>query len=235
MNEIERIEILVKAKDFFRNTLVKNHLKNTLKLKKLKEFKVNPFLEKYLASFAFGDTSSESIAKALIYPRILGTSITTSFGTHMQNFCHEVLGGYASVVSGIDIEFVDATDNRKKFCQIKSGPSTINDGDITSIKNDFGSIKNIARTNKLPNFNPNRDCIVGVFYGINSDLSGCYKQLHKEYPVYIGQEFWLRLTGDENFYNELIDAFASVAVEIDSTETISEVIAALAIEIDAIC
>ena len=79
MNEQERLEILAKAKDFFKNNIVENHIKNTKKLKKVKEFIINPFLVNYLANFAFGNTSKENIAKALVYPRILGTSINTSF------------------------------------------------------------------------------------------------------------------------------------------------------------
>ena len=177
-----------------------------------------------MANFAFGDTSKESLAKALIYPRVLGTSINTTFGNQIQTFCCEVLSGLASTTSGIDIEFVDAIDGRRKYCQIKSGPNTINFADITSIKDDFKAIKNLARVNRLPNFNPNIDCIVGILYGVESDLSQFYKTINEEYPVVIGQDFWYRLTGDENFYNELIETFTSIADEVDSTDLISEVI-----------
>ena len=224
MNEQEKREILSKAKALFKDNIVENHIKNTKKLKKKKEFIINPFLINYLANFAFGDTSKESIAKALVYPRILGTSINTSFGAQIQTFCCEVLSGLASTTSGIDIEFVDALDGRKKYCQIKSGPNTINHADITSIKDDFKAIKNLARVNHLPNFNPNIDCIVGVLYGEPDNLSQFYKTINEEYPVIIGQEFWHRLTGDESFYNELIDSFVSVADEVDSTDLIKEVI-----------
>jgi len=50
------------------------------KTKKASEFNINPFTATYLANFLTGDASPESIAKALIYPRILGTSINTTFG-----------------------------------------------------------------------------------------------------------------------------------------------------------
>ena len=228
MNEQDKQEILSKAKVFFKDNIVENHIKNTKKLKKVKEFIINPFLVNYLANFAFGNTSKENIAKTLVYPRILGTSINTSFGTQIQTFCCEVLSGLASTTSGIDIEFVDAIDGRKKYCQIKSGPNTINHADITSIKDDFKAIKNLARTNRLPNFNPNIDCIVGVLYGTENDLSQFYKNINEEYPVIIGQEFWYRLTGDENFYNELINTFVSIADEVDSTDLINDVIQELA-------
>lgn len=76
----------------------------------------------------------------------------------------------------------------------------------------------------MPNFNPNIDCIVGVLYGEPDNLSQFYKTINEEYPVIIGQEFWHRLTGDENFYNELINSFVSIADEVDSTDLINEVI-----------
>jgi len=162
MTELQRQEILNKAKVFFRDTIAVNHVKNTVKLESLKEFNINPFLEKYLANFAFGSGTPENIAKALIFPRVIGTSISTSFGTNMQNFCSEVLSGYASLTSGIDIEFKDEIDGRRKFCQIKSGPDTINKDDVVTIINHFDTIRNLARQNRQTDINPTIDCIVGV-------------------------------------------------------------------------
>jgi hypothetical protein len=232
MNDTERQEILQKSKEFFRDRIVNPHIENTKKCKKLKEFNINPFLHKYLSNYAFGDSSPEHMAKALLYPRILGTSITTSFGTQLQYFCNDVLNSYASTTSGIDIEFVDAIDGRRKFCQVKAGPTTINNDDVTTVINHFTAIKNLARTNRMTELNPMTDCVVGVFYGTFQQLSANYKNIAKEHPVYCGKEFWHRLTGDENFYYDLIDAFAEVAVEMDSTELIQEVTNDLAQEIE---
>lgn len=75
----------------------------------------------YLANFLTGNSSPKSIAKALIYPRILGTSITTSFGTNIQKFTNDVLDAFGSTTPGIDIEFIDRIDGHKKYCQMKSG------------------------------------------------------------------------------------------------------------------
>lgn len=232
MTEQQRREILVKAKTFFKETIAVNHVKNTEKLKDLKHFNVNPFLVNYLANYAFGDTSSLSIAKALIYPRVLGTSITTSFGTKMQEFCNDALSSYASLVSGIDIEFIDAIDGRRKYCQTKAGPQTINYDDVTSIKNHFDAVKNLARTNRQTDINPTIDCIVGVLYGTFDDVSAFYKTINKDYPVICGKEFWHRLTGDVNFYEELISAFAEVAVDIDGRDIIEDTITRLAEQIE---
>lgn len=231
MTDQERQEILEKAKEFFTDTIAERHVQNTLKCKDLKEFNVNPFLSTYLANYAFGDGSPKSIAKALIYPRILGTSITTSFGTNMQNFCNIALSSFASLIQGVDIQFEDALDGRQKYCQIKAGPNTINKDDVTTIVNHFKDVKNLARTNRHMEINPSIDCIVGVLYGEPSDLSAFYQTINSEYPVICGKNFWHRLTGDEDFYTDLIETFATVAIDIDGTELIQDTINKLAEQI----
>jgi len=231
MTESERREILEKSKKFFREREAENHKANTEKLLSLQKFNINPFTHKYLANFAFGDSTPENMAKALVYPRVLGTSISTTFGTQLQYFCNEVLDSYASTTAGIDIEFVDALDGRRKYCQVKAGPQTINHDDVTTICNHFNAIKNLARTNGMVNFNPLFDCVVGVFYGTPESLSGCYREIMKQYPVFCGKEFWYRLTGDEYFYEELINAFAEVADEINCSDAVESVTQRLAEEI----
>lgn len=229
MTEAEKQQILLDAKRFFRSKIAEKHIANTEKLNSLDKFNINPFTHKYLAQFAFGDSSPENMAKAILYPRILGTSISTTFGTQLQYFCNEVLSSYASTTSGIDIEFIDALDGRRKYCQVKSGPTTINHDDVKTIKDHFKAIQNLARTNHL-NLNIT-DCIVGVFYGTEETLSQSYKKINEDYPVYVGKEFWYRLTGDDSFYSCLINAFAEVAEEMDSSELIQEMLHKLATEI----
>src|SRR5699024_1073932 len=102
--------------------IAKSHMANTEKLTSLEQFNVNPFLNKYLANFLTGNDDSRSVAKALVYPRVLGTSINTTFGNQMQSFISDVLGGQGSLSPGIDIEFIDKIDGHKKYCQIKAGP-----------------------------------------------------------------------------------------------------------------
>ncbi|WP_434799185.1 PmeII family type II restriction endonuclease [Terrisporobacter vanillatitrophus] len=228
MTEQEKQEILDKAKDFFTNTLVANHKKNTEKLK-LKSFNINPFLIKYLSNFMSGSSNPEDIAKALVYPRVLGTSINTSFGTNLQKFCTSTLEGFSSTTSGIDIEFIDYTDGRKKYCQIKAGPNTINKDDVKTIVDHFGAVKRLARTNGLSlNYD---DLIVGVFYGAKNELNAHYKKIDEEYPVIVGQDFWYRLTGDENFYYDLIDTIAESALDEDCTALLDDTIKKLTEEI----
>ncbi len=229
MNDQEKKEILIKAREFFKDTVAKNHIINLKKLNKLSKFNYNPFLMDYNATFLTGNSDSKSIARQLVYARAMVTSINTSFGTHMQKFCSKVLSGFASVVEGIDIEFIDHLDNRKKYCQTKLGPQTINKDDIKTIKDHFTHIKRLAQTNSMDL--QYGDLIVGVFYGTEKQLSSMYKQMQQEYPVYVGKEFWQRLTGDENFYSELINAFGEVAKEADGKDLLEKVIGELATDI----
>lgn len=219
--------ILEKAKDWFRETIAKNHIKNTKKLINPSEFNINPFLAIYLANYYTGNSNPESIAQTLVLPRILGTSITTSFGTNIQTFTSVVLDAFGSVVPGIDIEFIDQIDGDKKYCQLKAGPNTINKDDVETIANHFTDTRNLARTNRLKIGID--DMIVGVIYGHESELSSHYKRITTQYhyPVLIGKDFWHRLTGDENFYSDLIKVIGSVAREADYSQEVKAIIESL--------
>ncbi len=233
MNKKQKQRILDSGKDYFRKIIIPNHLKG-LKSLKLKDFKINPFLVNYLAAFLCGNTEPESLAKALVYPRILGTSINTSFGQNIQIFISGLaeITGSASGIDGIDIEFIDALDGRKKYCQCKAGPQTINKDDVATILGHFTHLQNKARLDRMDvNLS---DMIVGVLYGDRSELSGNYKNIDKTCPVYCGAEFWEHLTGDKQFYHRLAKAFGEVVEEdnIDGSLLISAKIKDIAKEIE---
>lgn len=225
----ERKQILELVKNWFRTVILPNHIKNTVKLTDPDIFDINPFLAPYLAGFLTGELTPDSVAKALLYPRVLGTSITTSFGQNMQKFISDVLkDSFGSLVAGIDIEFIDAIDGRKKYCQAKLGPNTINKDDIETIHNHFRAARNLGRTNNIAV--QHGDLVVGILYGEPGQESNHYQKLRDNhgYPLYIGQEFWHRLTGDPDFYQELRVAIAEVAVEAKGSEIIKSVAETLA-------
>ena len=228
MTKKERELILNQAKEWFRTVILPNHLRNTRKLATSTELDINPFLAPYLAVYLTGEISPEALAKVLIYPRVLGSSINTSFGQNIQKFISDVLGSFGSLVPGIDIEFVDQIDRRKKYCQVKLGPNTINKDDVASIHGHFKSARNLGRTNNVQV--AHGDLVVAILYGEPGQESNHYKRLHEEhgYPLYIGNDFWHRLTGDDNFYNELRIAISEVAMEADGMKTLNDTINQLA-------
>lgn len=227
---LDESELLVKFKEFFKQEIINNHLRNTKKLKKLKEFKINEFTWRYLAKFFTGNDSARSLAQVLVYPRILGTSITTTFGTQMQKFITaNIPWAEPSVIDGLDIEFIDQIVERKKYCQLKSGPNALNNDDVKTIIDKFSQAKNRARTNNLSI--PFDDFVFCLLYGKPEQKNSFVLKLEKEYTVYMGKEFWHRLTGKENFYDNLIDCLHEIINDVNDTETIEEVIQALSNEI----
>ena len=232
MTQQEKDQILEKFKFWFKTSLIESHKKNTEKLRNIDEFQINPFLLYYLASYLEGNANPKSLAKALVYPRVLGTSITTSFGTGMQRFVSQILGAYGSTTSGIDIEFIDQVDKRKKYCQLKSGPNAINKDDITTIDNHFKAVKNLARTNNLQL--QYGDLVFALTYGEENELNAFVGALQqKNISVYVGKEFWYRFTGDIDFYKHLIIACGEVAKEIDMKDVIDDVILDLSKTVEA--
>jgi Type II restriction endonuclease EcoO109I len=231
----EQEALLLKAQVWFRDTILPKHLANTAKLSRAKNLDINPFLAPYLAVFMDGELTPVSIAKAITYPRVLGSSITTSFGQNMQKFISDVLGNaFGSTTQGIDIEFMDCIDGRKKYCQVKLGPNTINKDDVVTIHNHFKAVRNLGRTNNITVRQD--DMVIGILYGIPGQESNHYKALSEQhsYPLFIGQDFWRRLTGAENFYQRLIDAISKVALEANGKQALDNVVAALSKDVQII-
>jgi len=230
MDSVKKEEILDKAKLWMREHIVVPHIKNTQKLSSLDEIKINPFLWPYLANYYCGDSSYRSLATVAVLPRVLGTSITTSFGTQMQTFISTVLdSSLGSAIPGIDIEFIDSIDGRKKYCQLKSGPQALNKDDIETISHHFRNLMNLARTNHLPM--QANDMVFGLLYGEEKELNSFVLKLAEDFEVYIGEEFWYRLTGDKDFYHDLAMAMAEVAETVDSKSLVNDTIDKLAEDI----
>jgi hypothetical protein len=202
---------------YFKDKIFENHKINSLKIhSKLKSYKVNPIIVKYLSKILENNFTPIGIAKALYYPRILGTSINTSFGTRIQNMFVELDLAQGSLIKGMDIEFIDKVDNRKKWCQLKSGPNTINSEDVNPLLKKFTTVTNLARTNSM-HLN-NSDLILGVLYGEESQLSQHYLNIDKQFPVIIGKAFWHRLTGFENFYDKLVSNLDLMILNLDTED-----------------
>ncbi len=228
MNESQLLEIVT---NYFKGKIFDNHKISSLtRHSKLKSYKINPIIVKYLSKILENDYSPIGIAKALYLPRILGTSINTSFGTRIQNMFVELNLAQGSLIKGMDIEFIDKKDNRKKWCQLKSGPNTINSEDVSPLLNKFTRVTNLARTNSI-NLN-NSDLILGVLYGEESQLSQHYKKIDKQFPVIIGEEFWYRITGHSDFYSKLVSNLDIMILNLDTEDFVRKGYMALAKEIE---
>ena len=224
-------ELLSLVKDYFKSKIFDNHKIKTLKEhSKLKSYKINPIIVKYLSKILEKDFTPLGIAKALYYPRVLGTSINTSFGTRIQKMFVELDLAKGSLIKGMDIEFRDKVDGRDKWCQLKSGPNTINSEDVKPLLNKFKTVINLARTNSM-DLN-NSDLILGVLYGDQPQLSQHYKEIDKEHPVIVGTDFWYRLTGYPNFYSKLVNELDSLILNLDTDNFFEKGCQALAKDIE---
>ena len=130
----------------------------------------------------------------------------------------------------MDIEFIDKIDGRKKWCQLKSGPNTINSEDVSPLLRKFNVVLNLARTNYI-SLN-NNDLILGVLYGTEEQLSQHYRKIDETHPVIIGQEFWQRITGFENFYTTLVSNLDEMILMLDTEDFFKQGYLTLAKEIE---
>ncbi|CAL2089119.1 PmeII family type II restriction endonuclease [Tenacibaculum sp. 190524A02b] len=227
MTENELLEIIT---IYFKEKIFDNHNLNVLKTHaKLKSYKINLIIVKYLSKILEDDFTPIGIAKALYYPRVLGTSINTSFGTRIQNMFVELGLAQGSLIKGMDIEFIDKIDNRKKWCQLKSGPNTINSEDVNPLLKKFTTVTNLARTNAM-NLN-NSDLILGVLYGEENQLSQHYQKIDQQFPVIIGKEFWQRITGYQDFYDKLVANLDLMILSLNTEDFFKKGYTALAEEI----
>ena len=233
MDGVTLQKLLKDASGHIVQNMSSRHLKNINELT-LDKLNVNPFLINYLAVVIDGEVTPKSLAKALVYPRVFGTSVSTTFGNVMQDLFvlfKEYFESEGAITSGVDITFIDSIDNRKKYCQVKSGPQTINKDDIETIRRHFRNAKNLARANRLRITDD--DLILGVLYGTPEELNAHYRKLAEDHPVYIGKEFWHRLTGDENFYGRLIKAVVKATEEIDPEDVVADAVERISEEIKA--
>lgn len=223
MQQITEEELLIKIVKYFEVNIFENHINASLTIhSRLKNYNINPIVVKYLSKVLENNYTPEGVAKALYYPRVLGTSINTSFGTNIQKMFIKLDLADGSAIKGIDIEFFDKIDGRKKWCQLKSGPNTINSEDVNPLIAKFTNTIRLARTNDALLGSNNNDFIVGVLYGEQLQLSMHYKKIDEIYPVVIGREFWHRITGFPNFYDGLVVALHEIINHLDTKEFITK-------------
>jgi hypothetical protein len=227
-------EIIQEIVEYFKVYIFENHITASINThSKLKSYNINPIVVKYLSKVLENDYTPIGVAKALFYPRVLGTSINTSFGTRIQNMFVDLKIAEGSLIKGMDIEFMDKIDNRRKWCQLKSGPNTINSEDVKPLIKKFTDTINLARTNKaFKNIN-NTDFMVGVLYGEIDELSMHYRVIDKTHPVIIGKEFWYRVTGFPDFYDGLVQNLQLLIENIDTQDLINLGVEKLSKEIES--
>lgn len=227
--------IEAKVSQFIKSELVDALHKGITKGYTLDNFTVNPFLLVALTSGTLGGLTPENMAKALIYPRLFGTSTSTKFGNKVQQLCVEHLGAWPSSTPGMDIEYIDKVSGREVLAQLKAGPNTINSGDVKPILSDMQSAYRLLVQNGATVFPEFAVCIT---YGTKKELSSHYKKIaasavgpQTSVPIYTGKDFWHRLTGEEGFYEDLIALFIRLFEDEDCSKELEQALKSLTSEI----
>lgn len=136
----------------------------------------------------------------------LSSQEETLFGEFLEKLaiyvCKETMGGYKSGITGIDLE-IDK-DGVRYIVTIKSGPNWGNSSQIKKMKDNFLTAKKTLRTQ-------NSGMIVVAINGC------CYGKDEKpdkgDYFKYCGQKFWSFITGDDDFYLDIIEPIGYMAKE----------------------
>lgn len=165
-----------------------------LRLSKLLRRK-NPYLFK-----AKNVTTADEFVRSILNA-YLSSQEETMFGNFLEKLaifvCEEAYGGKKTPAEGIDLDFT--RDGRRYLVSIKSGPNWGNSRQIAKMKDDFAKARRIAGQNII--------CVNGCCYG---------KSRNENRGAYIkkcGQSFWEFVSGDPNFYKEIIEPLGHKAKE----------------------
>ncbi|HEY0261435.1 MAG TPA: hypothetical protein VGB95_00285, partial [Chitinophagales bacterium] len=102
MNTRTQEELINEIVEFFRVNIFQNHIKAALgEHSKLSSYNINPIVVKYLSKVLENNYTPLGIAKALYYPRVLGTSINTSFGQQIQKMFVKLNLAEGSLIKGM--------------------------------------------------------------------------------------------------------------------------------------
>ncbi|MBQ9773753.1 MAG: cytosolic protein [Clostridia bacterium] len=182
--------------DFINNNITDFHNNRLSSLKKLRLADVLKRKNPYLFKAKNIQTSGELVKN--IVDAYLSSQEETLFGEFLEKLaiyvCKETIGGYKSGIEGIDLEF--EKDNVRYIITIKSGPNWGNSGQIAKMKDCFRTAKKILRTQ---NSNMQIVSINGCCYGVDN------KPDKGDYFKYCGQRFWQFISGDDEFYLDIIE------------------------------
>lgn len=136
-----------------------------------------------------------------IVESVLSAFVSSSEETIFGNCFFEPLaiaasGGQKALAEGVDIMAQDNDENVIYAVAVKSGPSVFNADSKKRQEQNFNAASKLAKQAKA-RFEP----IIGYSYGKKKTTG---KGTPKIYQELAGQEFWEKLTGDEDFYIHII-------------------------------
>lgn len=172
------------------------------KLNAIKKLKLNRLLKRknpYLFKAKNVTTADEFVRSIL--DAYLSSQEETMFGNFLEKLaifvCEQVYGGEKTPAEGIDLDFT--RDGRRYLVSIKSGPNWGNSRQIAKMREDFARARRIVGQGII--------CVNGCCYGkTRNENKG-------DYTKKCGQSFWGFISGDPNFYKEIIEPLGHKAKE----------------------
>jgi len=157
-----------------------------LKLSKLLKRK-NPYLFK-----AKNVATADEFVRKLLSAH-LSSQEETMFGNFLEKLAifvnEKAFGGKKSPAEGLDLDFT--RDGIRYLVSIKSGPNWGNSSQIKKMKDYFSQARRILGQNIF--------CVNGCCYGKNKNEN------KGDYIKKCGQSFWEFISGDPEFYKEIIE------------------------------
>lgn len=188
--------ILTDVQQYVQDNIKDFHANKLEGLRKLKLESIlrrkNPYLYR-----AKNMLTSDSIVRSLIEAHI-SSNEETIFGNWLEALAifvnSRVYNGWKSGIPGIDLEF--DLNGTRYIINIKSGPNWGNSSQIKKMKQDFSTAKRTLRTSSS---NIHVIAVNGCCYGIDNrpDKGDYYK--------YCGQSFWKLISGNTDFYIDIIE------------------------------
>ena len=180
------------------------------RIEKLKTLKLNSVLKRknpYLFK-AKNVVTAEQLVKGIL-DAYLSSQEEGIFGEFLEKLAifvnQRVYKGQKSSAEGIDLEFTKKS--ARYIVSIKSGPNWGNSSQIKRLENNFRKAKKILRTNSSQS---NIVAVNGCCYG-SFGQGGAYDKGH--YIKICGQDFWYFISGDEDFYQDIIEPLGHKAKE----------------------
>ena len=160
---------------------------------------------------ALGFTTAEEVIEFYLYQRVTRSSVTSWGQTAIEEICvvvgaEEVPKDENVQVSGKRFDVKVEGDDETHYVQVKSGPNTMNIGMVDSLN---------KMIEKIEEKHENATGVLGMTYGernqVSSQIRGNLNDFNEK--GLIGQGFWELVTGDEEFYAELIELIDDLSKE----------------------